>query len=283
MPKFQEIYTGPSEEDLKKEFNKESLEIMGYSFDSEGEVILDEKGNPVLDPKKRYFDPIFNSANKESETRSLGQKIKIGEEIIESLAEEAEEKDFENIDIIGSIIEKVKLERENEFNRKMNKRPEFSDQEETFMEEFFKQWFKKTTSGEKILTKKTELSAINEFKESFPEKYAQIINRRILPERIQWDKEMFKDSKGKIKEGLVSYYPNKENPVIKYVLQTTDGPIMPKSKKFFVTNFISGKKGVVIFCKEPQKERTKKTTPIKKIAPKEKPLKRKIIKNKAVA
>lgn len=263
MPKFEEVYHGPSKEDLHKNTIKEELQTMGYSFDAEGGVILDEKGEPILKEGKKYFDPV-DQKNQSGRSRGV---IRMNAELAEGLEDADEVEDFEEVDIMGEIIAQIKKEKDHERKEDLDKRPEFSSEEASFMEASFRSWFKKRLSGERSLTKIKELEMIAEFKENFPIKYAEITNRRVLPDKIEWKKEMFKDRQGKIKEGLVSYYPNKENSSIKYVLKTTGKPVMPKSEKFFASQFIADKKnGAVIFCEEvkPRISSSKKT-PIKKV------------------
>ncbi len=252
MPKFEEIYNGPSKESLEKPFLQEDLEIMGYSFDSEGEVILNEKGEPILEETKKYFDPINKKDYPQREIPRY--KTKKSENMAETLEEEESLKEFEEINIVEEIKSKIKEELDEEFKREVNKRPEFSKEEEVFMEAFFNKWFKRHLSKEKFLTGERELEMISEFKEALPVKYAQIVNRRVLPEKIEWTKEPFRDKQGKLKEGIVSYYPNKNNSVIKYVLKTEGKPQISDSKKFFAAHFIADKKNrVVIFCEELKK------------------------------
>lgn len=264
MPKFEDIYKGPSKDVLKEgkkppcpldkkreKTSQEELGIMGYSFDSEGNFVLDEAGRPIISPKGEYYDP----TTKKYYTEISTENAEIDEDKLMDPESGRPLEKFEEIDIIAEIRTETEKGLNDKFNKAMLERPEFSKEEKVFMEDFFNKWFKKHLSGESFLTKKKELELIAEFKEALPEKYAQIVNRRVLPENIKWTKEMFKDRQGKVQEGLVSYYPDKQNSVIKYVLKTKGKPIIPNSEKFFASHFTTDGKGrVVIFCEEIKKK-----------------------------
>jgi hypothetical protein len=113
--------------------------------------------------------------------------------------------------------------------------------------------------GNKKLSEGQINEAIDEFKQNFPEDFAKMIHKKTMDCDFKWKKEVFKD-----KNLLVSYYPNPEKPIMKYILNLNDKNLEEKTPitKIFIDNSIKNEKNVfkdkngtiLIFCSKPVKK-----------------------------
>ena len=168
-----------------------------------------------------------------------------------------------NTDILGlktKIEEKKEKKREEEENAKkeLKEKPEYSEFERIVLKQTVYNYIegKGQFIDDKKLSKEQIIEAIDEFKQNFPGEFASMINRKLITSDFKWKKEIFKD-----KDILVSYYPNLENPKIKYVinLDKESGNKVKIENKVFVKSSVKSdgtvykdENGVIlVFCSAP--------------------------------
>jgi hypothetical protein len=169
-----------------------------------------------------------------------------------------------NTDILGlktKIEEKKEKKREEEENAKkeLKEKPEYSEFERIVLKQTVYNYIegKGQFIDDKKLSKEQIIEAIDEFKQNFPGEFASMINRKLITSDFKWKKEIFKD-----KDILVSYYPNLENPKIKYVinLDKESGNKVKIENKVFVKSSVKSdgtvykdENGVIlVFCSAPK-------------------------------
>jgi len=169
-----------------------------------------------------------------------------------------------NTDILGlktKIEEKKEKKREEEEDAKkeLKEKPEYSEFERIVLKQTVYNYIegKGQFIDDKKLSKEQIIEAIDEFKQNFPGEFASMINRKLITSDFKWKKEIFKD-----KDILVSYYPNLENPKIKYVinLDKESGNKVKIENKVFVKSSVKSdgtvykdENGVIlVFCSAPK-------------------------------
>jgi len=171
-----------------------------------------------------------------------------------------------NTNILGlktKIEEKKEKKREEEENAKkeLKEKPEYSEFERIVLKQTVYNYIegKGQFIDDKKLSKEQIIEAIDEFKQNFPGEFASMINRKLITSDFKWKKEIFKD-----KDILVSYYPNLENPKIKYVinLDKESGNKVKIENKVFVKSSVKSdgtvykdENGVIlVFCSAPKQD-----------------------------
>jgi hypothetical protein len=147
--------------------------------------------------------------------------------------------------------------------------PEYSDFEKKEMINALENWLNKNcghfADGQKMTMEQT-LEMVNEFKDNFPEEFSKMIHRKIITKELgqfNWEEESYNG-----KKSIVSYYPSKEKPFIKYINNDID---FKNLDKIFVSGSLGGngktiknKNGcILVFCSAPlyyKKEASNKTT-----------------------
>lgn len=280
---------GPNGEVLdKKKVNYDPINEKDYSYS--GQYKKFEKKHEELYPnnapnkKEDKFDDssYFYGEQDDLEIEKENQKFLDNfnnqenlENFIKTYEENQEEKnDFENENILLNSIKKTKEKKGQEikeYEKKKRELPEYSEFEINMFKEALNGKLDKKeikfADGEKMTEKQiTEL--INEFKNEVPEEFVKNINRRLISENFQWENESFKNEKL-----LVSYFPNKKNPSIKYILKETNNIEPQTIDKIFVDSSVKRNKEVIkdkngcllVFCSMPirRKNKTNIKKPIK--------------------
>lgn len=219
-------------------------------------------------PEKKYSNANLDTfTNEES----------FNEFVLEKEVEEQEKNSFEDENIQEYWSKKIKemkkteMKNEKEYYKNL---PEYSDFEKKEMVDALDNWLNKRgnhfADGQKMSVEQT-LEMINEFKNNFPEEFSKMIHRKIVTKELgqfNWEEESYKG-----KKSIVSYYPNKEKPFIKYINNDID---FKNLDKVFVSGSLGGNKKVIknkngcmlVFCSAPlyYKEKTvnKKSRPVLK-------------------
>lgn len=140
-------------------------------------------------------------------------------------------------------------------------RKDFTEFEKKSLQDVVKKYINKEGQfiGDKKLSEEQINEAMDEFKQNFPEDFAKMIHKKAINCDFKWKKEVFKD-----KDLLVSYYPNPEKPIMKFVLNIDKKNSGEKSPitKIFIDNSMKGEKKVfrdkngtiLIFCSRPIKK-----------------------------
>lgn len=235
--KHEELY--PNNQQNTKEGKTEDM----LYFYGEGDLddLVVEKEN------QRFLDNFENQESLESFIKTY---------------EEAQEENggFENEDILSASIKKTE-----EFDKKENKRLEKLENELSDYSDFEIDMFKSALNGKldkkdvqfadgQKMSDKQVSELIDELKNSLPEEFVKLINRRLISEEFNWEKESFKNEKF-----LVSYFPDKKNALIKYVLKGGEGANLQKLNKVFVDSSLKGNKEIIkdkngcilVFCSPP--------------------------------
>ncbi len=252
--KHEELY---SNQEISKKTDK--FDDTSY-FYGEQDDLQTEKEN------QKFLDSFSNQEN-------LENFIKTYEE------EQSEENDFENKNILLGSAKKIKEKKEKdlkEYEKEKAKLSEYSEFEINMFKEALNGKLDKKeikfADGQKM-TEKQVNELIDEFKNEVPEEFVKTINRRLISEKFKWEEENFKNEKI-----MVSYFPDKKNPSIKYILKETGDTELQTIDKVFVDSSVKGNKEVIrdrngcllVFCSMPikYKNKTDIKKPIKKFTTK---------------
>lgn len=252
--KHEELY---SNQEINKKTDK--FDDTSY-FYGEQDDLQTEKEN------QKFLDSFSNQEN-------LENFIKTYEE------EQSEENDFENKNILLGSAKKIKEKKEKdlkEYEKEKAKLSEYSEFEINMFKEALNGKLDKKeikfADGQKM-TEKQVNELIDEFKNEVPEEFVKTINRRLISEKFKWEEENFKNEKI-----MVSYFPDKKNPSIKYILKETGDTELQTIDKVFVDSSVKGNKEVIrdrngcllVFCSMPikYKNKTDIKKPIKKFTTK---------------
>ncbi len=249
--KIEKSKTFQEKEDLKKMMEDPNYDpINKKSYSSEKFVAKEEL---VLNRYTEEFEELSDDNEFEkieektidsfSNEESFYEYIKNGSEV-----EETEEKE----DIKAK--EKVSIKKE---KRIIDIKPEYSLSEIEALKKFTKDFIDNKINKEEYSEKQIN-EAMDEFKQNFPENFAEMINRRVISGDFKWKKEKFNN-----KEILVNYYPSIKDPKIKYIsFLNKEENINPQElKRIFVEksvnkdgSTIKDKNGTtLIFCSKPIK------------------------------
>ncbi|PKM91189.1 hypothetical protein CVU82_04020 [Candidatus Falkowbacteria bacterium HGW-Falkowbacteria-1] len=219
-------------------------------------------------PEKKYSNANLDTFTNEDS---------FSEFVLEKEVEDQEKNSFEDENIQEHWSKKVQemkkteMKEEKEYYKNL---PEYSDFEKKEMINALENWLNKRCShfadGQKMTLEQT-LEMVNEFKDNFPEEFSKMIHRKIVTKELgqfNWEEESYNG-----KRSIVSYYPSKEKPFIKYINNDVD---FKNLDKVFVSGAIGGngktiknKNGcILVFCSAPlyykEKASNKKTGPILK-------------------
>lgn len=234
--KHEELYPNQKAEGRTDRFDNIS------SFYDEQDDLQIEKEN------QKYLD---NFENKES----LNNFIKTYEDLSEE-----EGQGFENEDILANSIKKtIEKDRKSEIKNKKDEE-NLSDYSDFEIEEFKKTLTNhldkkpaKFSNGDEM-NEKQKMEMIDELKNNLPEEFVKLINRRLISENFKWEKETFKNE-----NFIVSYFPDKKNPSIKYILKAENDLDLEGMKKVFVNSSLKSNKELIkdgngcllVFCSPP--------------------------------
>ena len=264
---------GPNGEILdKKKINYDPINEKDYSYS--GQYKKFEKkheelySNQEISKKTDKFDDAsyFYGEQDDLQTEKENQKFLdsfSNQENLENFIKTYEEEQSEEKDLKEYEKEKAKLSEYSEFEINMFK--------EALNGKLDKKEIK-FADGQKM-TEKQVNELIDEFKNEVPEEFVKTINRRLISEKFKWEEENFKNEKI-----MVSYFPDKKNPSIKYILKETGGTELQTIDKVFVDSSVKGNKEVIrdrngcllVFCSMPikYKNKTDIKKPIKKFTTK---------------
>jgi hypothetical protein len=231
MPKFGELVNeGDIEKILNPEkntkkttedANTEELKKMGHTKNEDGEWVFNKKQGDVvgeINYKEKH-------AKNKKVTRNPGNLDGIhytDEEDgdIDFYEEGGTKKnDFENQDILGEAFKKMRGEME----KARKNLPEISQGEKEMMLKDFPRLLKALVNKKRFekedVSEEAALELVKEVMDNFPNEYVKLIHGERIPkvQKYNWKKEKFKG-----KDYFVSYYPNEENPSIKYIHRNPD-------------------------------------------------------------
>lgn len=255
--------TGRIEKEFSKTEREKELEKMGYGPDGE---VLDQSKVENYDPLSRSSFEDQDDVEIEREHQKLLDDFS-NQESLENFIKTYEEVQneniggFENEDILSDSIKKTSEREEREYEKKKAKLPEYSEFEiKSFKDALSRRLDRrevKFADGQKMSEEQVR-KLINEFKTEVPDEFVKMIDRRLISENFQWEEENFKD-----KKIMVSYFPDKQNPSIKYILRNTKGVEPQIINKVFVDSSVNKNKEVIrdkkkcllVFCSIPMKRK----------------------------
>lgn len=238
--KHEELY--PNNKLKKKE---DKFDDLSYFYGEQDDLEIEKENQKFLDN--------FDNQN------NLENFIKTYEE-----AQEEKQGGFENENILFDSIKKTK-ETDKKENKKVEKEDisDYSDFEIDMFKNALKgKLDKKDVSfadGQKMNNEQIE-ELIDELKNNLPEEFVRTINRRLISENFKWEKESFKNE-----NFVVSYFPDKKNATIKYIMKAEDNMDLGKMNKVFVDSSLKGNKELIkdgsgcllVFCSPPLQYRGK--------------------------
>ncbi len=216
---------GDQGEKIKKNSKEEELKSKGYTRNEDGEYVFNKKDQDVVDG----VDEGKEHRKRKMVTKNYENIEDVNEEDIIEFIEEGQsdeadflkdqENDFENQDILGNAIKETRREIE-----KLRKNlPEISQKEKEMMLKDFPRLLKALVNKKRFekedVSEKAALELVKEVMDNFPNEYVKLIHEQYIPkvQEYNWKKEKFRGE-----DYFVSYYPNEENPIIKYIHKNPD-------------------------------------------------------------
>jgi hypothetical protein len=261
--------------EIKKTTIGDFMKDQGLVSDGEAikkeEILKSEQEKKAKeDLKKMIEDPNYVPGENGEEGKSYSNKpfekkteIPLSNDDIDKFAEEYSLYNFikKEDDIDYDTITRFEFEEKELLSFEPKEKKDFTEFEKKSLQDVVKKYIngEEQFVGDKKLLEEQIKEAIDEFKQNFPEDFAKMIHKKTMDCDFKWKKEVFKD-----KNLLVSYYPNPEKPIMKYILNLNDKNLEEKTPitKIFIDNSIKNEKNVfkdkngtiLIFCSKPVKK-----------------------------
>jgi len=247
------------------DFMKEQGLVSNEGKIKKSEKLSEEtKKMEASDLKKMMEDPNYDPINKKSYSNKPFEKkteTPLSNYDIDKFAEEYSLYNFTKKEDDVDYNTTTQFEEKELLSFEPKERKDFTEFEKKSLQDVVKKYINKEGQfiGDKKLSEEQINEAMDEFKQNFPEDFAKMIHKKAINCDFKWKKEVFKD-----KDLLVSYYPNPEKPIMKFVLNIDKKNSGEKSPitKIFIDNSMKGEKKVfrdkngtiLIFCSRPIKK-----------------------------